>query len=71
MELHLIEAKCRESATELLLDNMKERTYLRKLSLVRSSINDKSFKSLVGLVKTAKMLTSLDISWNKLVPDQF
>ena len=70
LELHLIEAKCRESATELLLNSMRERTFLRKLSLVRASINDKSFKSLVSVVKSSKMLISLDISWNKLVPDQ-
>ena len=69
IELHLIEAKCRESAIELLLRSIKEKTFLRKLSLVRAGINDKSFKSLVELVKSSKMLIHLDISWNKLVPD--
>ena len=50
---------------------MKGRNYLRKLSLVASGLNDSSFRSLIEVVKTTKMLVYLDISWNKLVPEHF
>ena len=70
-ELHLHHAKCNVKATNLLVKNMCGRNYLRKLSLVSAGLTGESFKALIQVVKTSKMLISLDISWNQLLPEHF
>ena len=69
-ELHLIHAKVVWRATDDLLRQIRQRSYLRKLSLVEAGLNDFSLVNLCEVVRTQKTLQSLDISWNSLMPAQ-
>ena len=51
-ELHLMHAKFNWKATEDLLRGMRQRNYLRKLSLVSASLNDYSLQNLCDVVRT-------------------
>ena len=69
-ELHLIHVKCVWSATDALIRSIRQRNYLRKLSLIEAGLNDFSLLHLCEVVRTQKTLMSLDISWNQLMPTQ-
>jgi len=69
-ELHLIDCKISWKTSLALVTNLKQKCYLRKLSLVKASLNEFSIKVLGEALKQMKTLTDLDISWNQLVPKQ-
>lgn len=49
---------------------MHGHNYLRKLSLVDAGLSQSSIGALIEVIKTQRTLTSLDISWNALLPNQ-
>jgi len=69
-ELHLIHTKAVWRATDDLVRHMRQKNYLRKLSLVEAGLNDFSLVNLCEVVRTQKTLVSLDVSWNQLMPNQ-
>jgi hypothetical protein len=42
---------------------------LKKLELVKANLNEFSVPILGEVIKTARQITYLDISWNSIVPD--
>ena len=49
---------------------MQRSNYLRVLSLVDVGLNETGFKELCELIGNQKTLTSLDLSWNSMIPAQ-
>ena len=47
---------------------MQRNNHLRVLSLVDVGLNEKGFKELSELISNQKSITSLDISWNSMLP---
>jgi hypothetical protein len=56
--------------TENLLQNFKLRCSLKRLELVKANLNEFSVVTLGAVVRKAKRLEALDISWNSLAPDK-
>jgi|LakMenEpi03Aug12_release.lakeMendotaPanAssembly.Ray.scaffolds.fasta_scaffold1433665_1 hypothetical protein len=67
-ELSLYHCKIGWKQTFNLLQGIKIKNQLVKLSLVRAGINEFSIPILENLVKTSKTLKDLDLSWNNMVP---
>lgn len=67
-ELKLINCKIHASTTYQLLETLNERSYIRKLALVKANLNEASIKVLVDYIRYQRFLIDLDISWNGLRP---
>jgi len=66
--LRLSHCKMNWKITKQLLENLKTKSYLRKLELVKANLNEFSIADLGEVVQNARALTHLDLSWNYLPP---
>lgn len=68
-ELRITECKVSSAALNSILTAVKEKMFLRKLSIVNASMNEHNNLALVrDIIEQSKMLIDLDISWNELRP---
>lgn len=70
-DLHLLFCKISTDSTDKLLDALRQKSQLRKLSLVQVSFSETGIKKMTEIVGTCKSLVALDISWNQIKPAQF
>ena len=62
--LRLSHCKINWKTTQMLLETFTSRCYLKKLELVKANLNEFSVPILGEVIKTARQITYLDISWN-------
>jgi|LauGreDrversion4_2_1035121.scaffolds.fasta_scaffold61146_4 hypothetical protein len=69
-ELRLVNSRVSSQAIEVLLDQLNERNYVKRLSLVKANIGgEKSIAKLCTLIAGSRHLIELDLSWNGLRPN--
>lgn len=68
-ELRLVNCRVSTAASQMLLDTLIEKNFLKKLALVNASINnDSAMEKICQIVDSGRYLMELDLSWNSLRP---
>jgi hypothetical protein len=70
-ELRINHCKVIPKTINYLLSELNKISYLSKLSLVESNLNNESISLLCQLLKTNKHLDHVDISWNNLATEHW
>lgn len=65
-ELHLYFCRINWQVTQQLLELLKEKTLLKRLSLVKANLNGITMQTIAEILGKARSLTDLDISWNEI-----
>jgi hypothetical protein len=48
---------------------IKHKSFLKKLDLIKANLNEFSIATLCEVIQNSRSITSLDISWNSIVPE--